>query len=264
MEGIDMIKIYISGTDYEHRAIKLQETLSGRREGKTVQTCSLVYSPEELGERERYLRLDEKGLTLVEGRLELRGDFRQLLPRVLGGHLQHEKLLRAAKSKDLPDHPLAVDATAGLGEDAFILACGGYSVVLCEYNPVIAALLGDALERAGRDPDLARIASRMTLAEGSSIDFLNRMERRPDLVYLDPMFPAKQKSGISKKKLQLFQKLEMPCSREEELMEAALAAGPERIIVKRPVKGRALAGKKPSHSIGGKKIRFDCYVFPRR
>ena len=264
MEGNGMIRIYISGIDYEHKAIKLQETLSGRRTGEAVQTCSLVYSLEELGEKERFLRLDEKGLTLVEGKLELRGDFRQLLPRIQGGHLQHEKLLRAARSKDLPAHPLAVDATAGLGEDAFILASGGYSVVLCEYNPVIAALLADALERAGKDPELAQIASRMTLAAGSSIDFLNRMDKKPDLVYLDPMFPAKQKSGISKKKLQLFQKLEMPCSREEELMEAALAAGPERIIVKRPVKGQALAGKKPSHSIGGKKIRFDCYVFPRR
>ena len=259
-----MIKIYVCGENYEHKAIKLQETFSERREGTAAAACSLVYNPRELGAGERYLRLDEKGLTLVEGNLELRGDFHRLLPRVLGGHLQHEKLLRAARNKDLPEHPLAVDATAGLGEDAFILACGGYSVVLCEYNPVIAALLGDALERAAKDPELAQIVSRMTLAACSSIDYLGRMDTRPDLVYLDPMFPAKQKSGISKKKLQLFQKLETPCSREEELMEAALAAGPERIIVKRPVKGPALAGIKPSHSIGGKKIRFDCYVFPRR
>ncbi len=259
-----MIRIYVSGPEYEYKAMKLRAALCGRMAEEEAENCSLVHSPEELSEGERYLRLDENGLALVEGKLELRGDFRHLLPRVLGGHIQHEKLLRAAKSKGLPDQPLAVDATAGLGEDAFILASGGYSVVLCEYNPVIAALLADALDRAGKDPDLSRISARMTLVEGSSIDFLGRMEKRPDLVYLDPMFPAKQKSGISKKKLQLFQKLEMPCSREEELMEAARAAGPERIVVKRPLKGPALAGKKPSHSIEGKNIRFDCYVFPRR
>ncbi|MDO4805064.1 MAG: class I SAM-dependent methyltransferase [Lachnospiraceae bacterium] len=221
-----------------------------------------------------YLRLDESGLSLVAGKMELRGDFGQMLRRVLGGNLQHEKLLRAARWKGMPDRPLAVDATAGLGEDSFILAAAGYHVILCEYNPIIAALLGDALMRAqGGDSgkagsfigmecgeELREIASRMELIEGDGAEILASLEERPDLVYLDPMFPAKRKSGISTKKLQIFQKLEAPCVDEEALMEAAWKAGPSRIIVKRPVKGLPLAGRRPGFSIGCKTVRYDCYL----
>ena len=74
------------------------------------------------------------------------------------------------------------------------------------------------------------------------------------------MFPEKQKSGVSTKKLQLFKTLEAPCSDEAELMEAAVSAGPRRIVVKRPVKGPFLAGKKAGHSIVCRNIRYDCYT----
>lgn len=259
-----MIRIYVSDIGYKEKALAFKAWFDDGRLPGGEEACQLLFSQEDLPEKERYLRLDASGLTLVEGKLELRGDFRQLLPRARGGHLQHEKLLRAARTKDLPEHPLAVDATAGLGEDSFILACGGYSVVLCEYNPVIAALLQDALCRARKDPDLSEAAARMSLVRGDGIETLGKLAGKADLVYLDPMFPAKQKSGISKKKLQLLQKLELPCSKEEELMAAALAAGPARIVVKRPVKGQPLAGKKASHSIVCKNVRFDCYVLPGR
>ena len=111
---------------------------------------------EEVAGEDRYLRFDLNGLSLVQGKMELRGDFGQMHRRVLGGHLQHEKLLRAARWKGMPDDPIAVDATAGLGEDSFILAAAGFHVIMCEYNPVIAALLADALERAQDGPSISR------------------------------------------------------------------------------------------------------------
>lgn len=209
---------------------------------------------------ERYLRLDEDGLTLVQGKMELRGDFKHMIRRVLGGHLQHEKLLKAIRFKEESRQLFAVDATAGLGEDAFIIAASGFHVLMCEYNPVIAALLRDALERALGDTDIGDIVGRMELREGSSIDILRTLDREPDLIYLDPMFPAKKKSGISTKKLQLFQKLEMPCADEEELLLAAFAAHPRRIVIKRPVRGEPLAGKKPGYSIDCRNVRYDCHV----
>ena len=46
------------------------------------------------------------------------------------------------------EHPRAVDATAGLGEDSLLLAAAGFEVTLCEADPVIAVLLEDALTRA--------------------------------------------------------------------------------------------------------------------
>ena len=81
-----------------------------------------------------------------------------------------------------------------------------------------------------------------------------------DVIYLDPMFPRRQKSGLINKKLQLIQKLEPPCSGEKELFDAAIKAGPSRIIVKRPLKSVYLDGREPSYILKGKAIRYDCYV----
>ena len=86
--------------------------------------------------------------------------------------------------------------------------------------------------------------------------------KRPDVIYLDPMFPERQKSGLVKKKFQLIHYLEAPAENEEALMQAAIAAHPFKIVVKRPAKGPYLAGLKPSYSLDGKAIRYDCYVFP--
>ena len=86
--------------------------------------------------------------------------------------------------------------------------------------------------------------------------------QQPDLIYLDPMFPARQKSGLIVKKLQLIQKLEQPCFQEEELLLAAQSMHPQKIIVKRPLKGAFLAGRKPNYSIKGKAIRYDVFYTP--
>ena len=76
------------------------------------------------------------------------------------------------------------------------------------------------------------------------------------------MFPERQKSGLVKKKFQLIHYLEAPAENEEALMQAAIDARPFKIVVKRPAKGPYLAGLKPSYSLDGKAIRYDCYVFP--
>ncbi len=203
------------------------------------------------------LVIDSSGVSLTGYGLRYQGDFEGMLHRVTDGRLQHEMLARLAKT-DLP-HPRAIDATAGMGEDAFLLAACGYDVTLYEQNPVIAALLKDALRRAKKHPVLKEIAQRMTLVSGNSIDYLPEADA-PDLIYLDPMFPARQKSGLIGKKLQLIQKLEHPCVEEDALMNAALLARPKRIVIKRPLKGPNLAGRTPSYSITGKAIRYDCIV----
>jgi 16S rRNA (guanine1516-N2)-methyltransferase len=199
----------------------------------------------------------EEGLTLTDGKLQLRGDFRSMLPRIRPGALQRELLVKAAKFKKA-DHPLkAVDATAGLGEDSFLLAAAGYDVTLFEQDQVIALLLEDALLRARKDPELAEYASRMHLIKTDSIEGMKHLTEKPDLIYLDPMFPERQKSGLVKKKFQLLQKLESPCTDGEELLKAAMEAEPSRIVIKRMLKGPLLGGIKPSYSIKGKTIRFD-------
>lgn len=209
------------------------------------------------------LRCDEEGLTLCDGALELRGDFTRMLPRLKQGRLQQELVVKAAKIKGASGPLLAVDATAGLGEDSLLLAAAGFHVELFERNPVIAALLSDALERASENPELSEAVGRMRLRTEDSIDALPRLEYRPDVVLLDPMFPQRRKSASVKKKLQMLQKLEDPCAAEDELLDAALAAEPRKLIVKRPPKGPYLAGRKPSYSLTGKAVRYDVTAFAR-
>ncbi|MBR3181084.1 MAG: class I SAM-dependent methyltransferase, partial [Eggerthellaceae bacterium] len=66
-----------------------------------------------------------------------------------------------------------------------------------------------------------------------------------------------------KKKLQLLQRLEQPCEDEQALLDAAFAAQPRKVIVKRPAKGPYLADRKPDYSLAGKAIRFDCFSIAR-
>lgn len=204
---------------------------------------------------------DAAGVSLTGYGLTYRGDFSEMLRRVTEGRLQHEMLVRAAKTKE--EAPTAVDATAGMGEDSFLLAAAGYTVTLFEQDPVVAALLKDALRRAKKDPVLREIAGRMKVIEGDSVALLPTLPFSPDLIYLDPMFPERQKSGLIGKKLQLIQKLESPCSEEEALLSAALAANPKKLVIKRPLKGPFLAGKKPDYSIEGKAIRYDCIILQK-
>ena len=201
---------------------------------------------------------DSKGVSLAGFGLTYQGDFENMLHRVTNGRLQHEMLVRAAKSEK-PGRR-AIDATAGMGEDAFLLAAQGYEVTLYEQNPVIAALLKDALRRARKNMILKEIAERMKLVEGNSVECMEKQLDPVDVIYLDPMFPARQKSGLINKKLQLIQKLEPPCSAETDLFDAAIKANPSKIIVKRPSKSEFLAERKPSYTLNGKAIRYDCYT----
>ncbi len=204
-----------------------------------------------------------EGLVLTDGDMELRADFAQLLPRVRPDRLSGELLVRAARMKGLPA-PRVFDATAGLGEDSFLLAAAGCEVTLCEANPVICALLCDALARAALDERLAPIVARMRPLHADSISVLLELAScetaLPDVVYLDPMFPARQKSAAVKKKFQLLHHLERPCANEDDLMRAALGVRPRKVVVKRPPKASCLAGVKPSNVLEGKAVRYDCIV----
>ena len=105
----------------------------------------------------RCLLMDAEGLSLVEGTHTLRGDFARFLPRLVPNNLNHELLVKAARLRGAQGPLSAVDATAGLGEDAFLLAAAGFQVWLYERNPVIAALLQDALRRGMENPRSFRL-----------------------------------------------------------------------------------------------------------
>ncbi len=236
---------------------------------------------------------DKDGLYLTDETLRIQGDFAHMQARLKSGNLYRELIVKAARTKKtakgktiaggsdgvkMETLPLAIDATAGLGEDALLLAATGFRVILYESDPVIAALLRDALQRASEIPALVALVNRMELREEDSIAALRRDYRNwemekpeqalrsvpgvgtsvtPTVIYLDPMFPERQKSALVKKKFQLLQRLESPCANEEELLAAALAASPHKILIKRPLKGPWLAGVKPAYSLSGKAVRID-------
>lgn len=202
------------------------------------------------------VRFSPSGISLEKDGMSLLPDFAESLPRLRADRLGRELLVRAAKVKGTVQ-PRAIDATAGLGQDALLLAAAGFQVLLFERDPIIAALLKDALRRAASNPQLAGITKGMTFAGADSIASLPQLSERPDVVYLDPMFPERQKSAAVKKKFQLLHHIERPCADAESLMQAALDARPRKVVVKRPLKGPCLANVKPSYSLKGKAIRYD-------
>ena len=204
-------------------------------------------------------------LTLVaDDGLSMRGDFTRELRRLRPANVSRELLVRAARVRGC-EHPRAVDATAGMGEDSLLLAAAGFDVTLYEHDAVIAALLADALERAAAVPELAPLVARMRLVHGDSVAALRAIadadaSARPDVVLLDPMFPERRKSASVKKKAQLLQRLQTPEKDEAAMLDAAIGARPRKVVVKRPLKGPFLAGVKPAYQIAGKAVRYDVLV----
>jgi 16S rRNA (guanine1516-N2)-methyltransferase len=156
--------------------------------------------------------------------------------------------------------PTVLDATAGLGRDAFVLACLGCKVIMMERNPVVAALLEDGLSRAALHSETADLVEHnLSLIHASSLSDMASI-KQPDIVYLDPMYPHKEKSALVKKEMRIFQHLVGEDNDADELLAPAIALAKYRVVVKRPTYAEPLAGKKPSTSISMKKNRFDIYV----
>jgi len=158
-----------------------------------------------------------------------------------------------------------LDATAGLGRDAFVLADLGCEVLLCERHPVVARLLhaGMAQARDSGDPWLATRLARMQLLS------LDPRQAAPgalagiEVIYLDPMFTSTGGSAAAKRDMTALQLLLSGAAAPEDapqLLEWALAQDVARVVVKRPLKGAPLGGRAPSHCIRGRAVRYDVHV----
>jgi 16S rRNA (guanine1516-N2)-methyltransferase len=155
-----------------------------------------------------------------------------------------------------------LDATAGLGRDAFVLASLGCKVDMIERSAVVAALLQDGLERAASDVELSLwMPANMQLFHGVATDLLADWSHdKPDVVYLDPMFPHRKKNAAVKKDMRLFQQLLGPDEDADLLLGPALTLAKNRVVVKRPSGAPFLDGRKPHIEMLGKANRFDVYL----
>lgn len=174
----------------------------------------------------------------------------------------NQKTENLAKAIGIKMKPYVLDATAGLGRDAFMLASLGCTVTMLEKSPIIAALLQDGLERAAHDLALAKIISRMQLIQVDNIKYMQKLKSYPDVIYLDPMFPVRKKSALAKKEMRILTTLleNEPPIDEKQLFKTALKCAKKRVVVKRPRLAKPLANQKPDFSIIGKTCRFDVYI----
>lgn len=161
--------------------------------------------------------------------------------------------------------PSVADVTAGLGRDSFVLATLGCQVQMVERSALVHALLEAGLEQATHDPEVADIAARMQLHFGNSIDWLKQIAdtgQRPDVVYVDPMFPHTEKTALVKKEMRVFRDVVGDDADSSELLLAAMAAAEYRVVVKRPRKAPCIdaADLRPSYELAGKSSRYDIYT----
>ena len=173
----------------------------------------------------------------------------------------------------LDARPWLVDATAGLGVDGWQAAALGARVTMLEREPVVHALLADAVARAADVDDgrVRRIAARVTLERVDAAVRLTALaalpaEARPALVYLDPMYPPARRRGRSRKGIEFLHELVgAPPDDGRALLDAALAAATHRVVVKRPAGAPPLgssAGARPQ-PIEAPNTRWDRYAVAR-
>lgn len=228
-----------------------------------------LLAPFALGETDTaqgwYLTLQDGALVLRNADLPKQGD---ILVDFASGAATHRRKFGGgkaegiAKAVGLNKKPglSVIDATAGLGRDAFVLASLGAQLTLVERNPLVAALLADGLRRGSRDPQTADwLPQRMQLVHLPALAALCSLPA-PDVVFLDPMFPPREKSALVKKEMRAFHDVVGADDDADALLAPALALARHRVVVKRPGYAGYLAGQKPTTSIEGKNNRFDVYV----
>ena len=160
-------------------------------------------------------------------------------------------------------YPSVLDATAGLAQDAFVLASLGCQLTLLERSPIIAELLRVALKESDLS-ELREITERMTLKAVDACTWLaDQTEKVADVIYLDPMYPHTDKTALVKKEMRLFHTLVGETADDAELLAVALQKARYRVVVKRPRKGETIKGQQPAHQIIGKSCRYDIYPLQR-
>lgn len=204
--------------------------------------------------------------------LRVSGNKLNLCIDFVDGKAKHRRQYGGGKNQPLPKscgldkHPewTILDATAGLGKDAFVLASLGAEIILCEQHPALYGLLADGLDRAAQNQDTADITGRMTCVHQNSVDYLNKCrssaDKLPDVIYLDPMYPGRKKSAKIKKEMQILQHLTTHIEGNDELLTAALKAAIHRVVVKRPKSAPTLSDKPVSYTVSSVNTRYDVYV----
>ncbi|MBE9554762.1 MAG: class I SAM-dependent methyltransferase [Proteobacteria bacterium] len=185
-----------------------------------------------------------------------------------GGAVRHRFRFGGGRGQALPravgmkdgKTPIVVDATAGLGRDAFLLASLGAKVILIERSSEIHKLLEEGMARAGQAGGaVAEVIARMTLLHGDARNLLPTLS--PEVVLVDPMHPPRNKSALVKSEMRLIREIVGTDEDSVDLMKVALATARKRVVLKWPRRADPMAGiRPPSHRITGKSTRYDVFM----
>ncbi|MDX1901174.1 MAG: class I SAM-dependent methyltransferase [Gammaproteobacteria bacterium] len=173
--------------------------------------------------------------------------------------LRKEALAKAAGLRH-GSNPILLDVTAGLGQDAFIIASLGFQIYLLERSPIVHSLLEDAIQRGNQDENIAPITQRMKLIHADSLYFLEHPSIIPDIIFLDPMFPARKKTAKPGISMQIFHEVIGENNDADRLFEKSLACATQKVVVKRPRLAPPLKEQKPHFTLDGSSCRFDVYL----
>lgn len=178
--------------------------------------------------------------------------------RLFGG--KSVEMLAKAVGVQQGVRPKILDATAGLGKDAFLLVSLGCPITLIERQPIINALLEDGLNRATKIKDIRSIIVKMELLQGDSIDFMSNWKYpSPQVIYLDPISLVEERKRRVKKEMMMLRSLVGSDTDASSLLEKSLLLATHRVVVKRLCRAPCIPGPRPSYALTGTSIRFDIY-----
>ena len=233
------------------------------------------------------LRVNDPGHPLAGGR-GMAGDLLKLDTSSPAGRSRKSPLLRAVglgrsrktlsntrgeEPSQAPPPLRVLDVTAGLGEDTWLLAAAGCEVTAVERQPVVHALLADALARAAAArPDIAGRIELLPVSDAADV-LKHLIDSDPyapghDVVLIDPMFPdAASRKTTQRKPLRLLRLLAGDDPDAGDLWPLAMAAARRRVVVKRPLRAPHLVAHPPhpapAATHAGRGFRFDVYPVHR-
>ncbi len=182
-----------------------------------------------------------------------------ILHRLKYGKGRGQNLAKAVGMKSNKNRNI-VDATAGLGYDAFILASLGANLTLIERSETMYKLLRDGVsEGVLHGGEISKIIGRMKLIFGDSKNILPYLS--PEVILIDTMYKDRKKSALVKNDMRLIREIVGPDSDYTELIEVALKFAKNRVVIKQPRYAEPLRDiKQCSHQILGKTIRYDIHM----
>jgi 16S rRNA (guanine1516-N2)-methyltransferase len=161
--------------------------------------------------------------------------------------LYNDPLAKALGVKKGKQKPQVWDATAGALGDSILIRSYGCEVTSFERNPLVAALIINALKFAPSE-----------FLEGFSFNTHSFEGTSADVLYFDPMYKEGNSKAAPKKEMAIFRDF-VGVDHDAVTMAEFYLQQCQRLVIKRSIKATPLLDN-PHHSITGKSTAYDVYL----